>query len=207
MSERVELLAGEAQKGEHRRAMQACNDWLRMGPIRTLTGLARHYRETPENSAPTRSLGTIGYWSKKYNWQSRADQYDARIEAEKNARAREIMNSGLSLVHERVNELQALADFLKGELYEKGEDGVFHNVWLPDVKQIGGGKYAERVDIERFNAALIEQFRDTLDDLAKETGGRAQKQIISNPDGSPLLPVSDLVAALRQAKNDLRDDA
>ena len=37
------------------------------------------------------------------------------------------------------------------------------------------GEFAERVDIERFNAAIISEVRGVLDDIAKETGGRAQK--------------------------------
>jgi hypothetical protein len=61
-------------------------------------------------------------------------------------------------------------------MMEQGEDGVYHNVWVPDVKQIGSGADAERVDIEHFNSAIISEYRATLDDIAKETGGRVQKQ-------------------------------
>jgi len=85
------------------------------------------------------------------------------------------MQSGLALSHNRVEELKTLASFLKSQMYEQGKTGDYHNVWVPDVKQIGRGPDAERVDIERFNAPIISEFRATLDDLAKETGGRVNK--------------------------------
>ena len=111
----------------------------------------------------------------RYGWAGRAAAYDQAAEDAKTARAQEIMASGLALAHERVVELQELAGFLKGQLYEQGRDGDYHNVWLPDVKQVGSGKDAERVDLERFNQGLIAEYRATLDDLARETGGRKQE--------------------------------
>jgi len=58
------------------------------------------------------------------------------------------MQSGLALDYERAVELKRLAHFLIEQIYEQGEDGNYHNVWLPDVKQIGAGKNIERIDIE-----------------------------------------------------------
>ncbi len=148
--------------------MQACNDWLRLGPGRTLRALLKGYIKRHRNAAPTRSLGTLLHWSARFAWQARAGEYDAKLDAEKTRRAQHIMASGLALAHERVVRLKRLAKQLEDYLHEAD------NVWLPDVKQIGAGELAERVDIVRFNAALIEQFRATLDDLASETGGRRQ---------------------------------
>jgi len=85
------------------------------------------------------------------------------------------MDYGLALDYERVRKLKRLADFLEGQVYERGEAGDYHNVWLPDVKSVGSGELAERVNIERFNGALISEYRAVLDDLAKETGGRAKR--------------------------------
>ena len=147
-----------------------------MGPGRSLADLARQYAESSQNLPPTRSKATIKDWSVKFDWIKRAELYDAHLEAAKNERAREIMQSGLSLTHERVDKLKTLADFIEVQMFEQGEDKEYHNVWLPDVKQIGAGEYAERVDIERFNSAIFEQYRGVLDDLAKETGGRREKQ-------------------------------
>jgi len=179
MTDTVSLLAGERQNGESYRAIQACNDYLRMGPGRSLTALAESYAESPQN-APTANRWTLKRWCGSYAWVERAASYDARLEDAKNARAREIMESGLALAHERVVKLKNLAGFLEGQLYEQGADGVYHNVWLPDVKQIGSGADAERVDIERFNQGIISEYRATLDDIAKETGGRVVKQETDN---------------------------
>jgi len=157
-----------------------------MGPARSLSVLAEKYADTPQN-APTLRLGTLKKWSQRCGWVERASEYDTRLDAEKNARADEIMRSGLALAHNRVEKLRALAGFLEEQMYEQGEDGVYHNVWVPDVKQIGSGESAERVDLERFNPALISEYRATLDDLAKETGGRIHKSEITGKDGTPLV--------------------
>jgi len=157
-----------------------------MGAGRSLASLQRAYTDQHDITPPTQSIDTLKRWSIHYGWQARAESYDAQIERQKTARATEIMHSGLALEHERVEKLERLATFLEEQIYEQGEDGVFHNVWLPDVKQIGAGEFAERVDIERFNSALIDQYRGTLDDLAKETGGRRNKTEVSGPDGGPI---------------------
>src|SRR5574340_265241 len=141
---RPEPLAGERQSNESNKAVQAKNDWLRMGPGRSLTELWRKYREMPRNAAPTQSLYTIGAWSKHFGWELCAAQYDAEQERIKNERAAEIMNTGLALAYERVSKLKRLADFLEGEMYEIGKDvegkDVHHNIWMPDVKQVGSGE-------------------------------------------------------------------
>ena len=183
----MSLLAGERQSGESYRAIQACNDYLRMGPGRSLRSLAEHYSGSERNLAPTLSVGTLMGWSERYGWVERAASYDTRLEDAKNARAKDIMESGLALAHERVVKLKRLAGFLEEQMMEKGEGGVYHNVWLPDVKQIGSGADAKRVDIERFNQGIISEYRATLDDLAKETGGRVSKQEITGKDGGGLV--------------------
>jgi hypothetical protein len=177
-----------------------------MGPGRSLADLIRTYRETPQNAA-TKSHNTLQGWSKRYGWAERAEEYDARIEEEKNAYAQEILETGLALTHERVKTLKELGELLLDQLHEKGEEGVLHNLWLPDVKQIGGGEYAERVDIERYNSPLISDICRILDDLAKETGGRVQKQdITSGGEALDLLPLAELVQALRNADEELNDE-
>ena len=96
------------------------------------------------------------------------------------------MQNGLAQDFERVNSLKRLACFLEGQIYEKGTTGKYHNVWLPDVKVVGFGENAEVVEIERFNSGLLQQFRGTLDDLAKETGGRVHRQQNATIDLSQL---------------------
>ena len=177
MSE-LKLLVGERQSGESDNAVIACNDWLRMGPGRRLSTLTNKYNESQQKAAPTRSKTTLGKWSSVFGWAERATEFDAKWEDIKTAERAAELNFGLALDYERVRKLKRLSDFLETQVYEQGENGAFHNVWLPDVKVVGYGDTAETVDLERFNSALFTQFRETLADLAAEVGGRVKRQEI-----------------------------
>lgn len=184
-------LKGQRQKGESDSAVIACNDWLRLGTGRTLPELLHKYSETYQDLPPTQSLATLKDWSSKFNWMERAIEFDADYEAIKNAERQAVMDYGTALDYERVRKLKRLADFLERQIYELSkpdEDGIstYLNVWARDVKQIGSGDYAERVDIERFNSALISEYRATLDDLAKEVGGRKQRTEVTGADGGAI---------------------
>lgn len=181
----LELLSGQRQKGESDKAIQAANDWLRLGAGRTLPALLNKYRNLPQSTAPTTSLDTLQSWSKRFGWAIRATDFDKAVEERKNAERDRVMNSFLALDYQRVKKLFKLAQFLEDQLYETGEDGEYHNVWVPDVKSIGSGESAERVDIERFNNALFEQYRKTLDDIAQEVGGRVKKTDVTT-GGEPI---------------------
>jgi len=183
----VKLLIGEAQKNESSKAIQACNDYLRMGVGRSIAKLHQCYIDPSyKNEPPTTSFRWMGEWSRKFDWVKRAEEWDAQEEQRKTEAYNLAMKNGLALDYERVNSLKRLALFLESQVYEQGETGRYHNVWLPDSKSIGFGEYAEIVDIERFNAGLIQQFRGALDDLAKETGGRINKQEIGGVNGGPV---------------------
>jgi hypothetical protein len=229
VSKRVELLAGERIKGESKKAIIACNDYLRMGAGRSLAKLIQKYTKSTPDSAPTTNLRIAKRWSTNYDWQARADAYDAQLEVEKNARRKEIMEAGLALDYERVSKLVELAEFLEEQItYEPGEsanndeeiepveltDEEFEtqqrrehgdpmlqrpHVWLRDYKQIGSGEFAEKVDIYRFNAALVSEYRAALDDIAKEVGGRKQKVDMEH-SGTVDVTGDDLVEARRAAQ-------
>jgi len=154
------------------RAQQAWADYLALGPGRSLAGLLERYQNAPKAS-PTTRLATLKAWSVAYGWQARlseiADREAREAEEREAAYRREIMDSGYALIHERIQSMKRLADVLFAELTEEGEN---NRRWLPDVKQIGSGEHAERVDILRFNHQEVEQFRGLLDDIAKELGAR-----------------------------------
>lgn len=185
MGEMVELLAGERQKSETSRAIQACNDWLRMGPGRSLAALHEKYSAMQENAAPTQSRDTLNAWSSRFGWSERATTFDANWERIKDEERRAELGHGLALEYERVRKLKELAEFLWGQIDEQDAKGVHYNVWVPDVKVVGHGDSAEVVDIERFNAALIREYRETLADIAAEVGGRVKKADLTS-DGKPL---------------------
>ena len=200
----VELLAGERGASETEKAVQACNDYLRLGVGRSLSKLAAHYNEAYKKESPTKSQSTLGKWSMDYNWQARCAIYDAEWDTKKTAARNATFAQGLALDFERVEKLKRLADFLEAQLYETSEDGIYYNVWVPDVKQIGSGEDVERVDIERFNGPLIAEYRSVLDDLAKEVGGRIKRGELSGPGGGPLLGV--LIDRVQDAKRELDID-
>lgn len=205
------MLAGQREQGETSTAMQACNDWLRMGSGRSIPKLLEQYQQSSafisNYQPPSASHKTLNTWSSRYHWPDRAADYDAGWEVRKNAERDAVMSYALALDYERVRKLMRLADFLEAQLYAQAEREIFAeasaeppksgetqpskkptkkpdaryfvNLWVHDVKQIGTGEKSERVDIERFNAPLIEQYRKVLDDIAMETGGRIRRQDIT----------------------------
>lgn len=203
----LQPLAGTRHEAESDKAVIACNDYLRLGAGRSLYNLYESYRAQSESKTSpekpsSRRLATLKGWSSKFGWVERATQYDAEYEARKEERRQQVMNDRLALDFERVLVLQDLAAFLLSQIYEQ-VDGSYPNLWLPDVKQIGSGENAERVDIERFNAAIISELRGTLDDLAKETGGRLRRTDVTS-GGKPISLSADQLAAIdEQAETEL----
>jgi hypothetical protein len=89
------------------------------------------------------------------------------------------LTQGLALKEVRVQKLQQLAALLEADLF-----GGF--LWTEQTKSVGSGLTQEIVDYEEFNASEVSQYRGVLDDIAKEMGGRIQKQELTGKDGSDL---------------------
>lgn len=109
----------------------------------------------------------------QWRWLPRAaawDEHQAReIEKEiAEAKAKIFMNS-YARVDRRVQDLTTLAEILYAEAIDADKR------WLLDVKAIGTGPNAERVDLTVFSSDLVREFRATLDDIAKELGERVKK--------------------------------
>jgi hypothetical protein len=166
-------LTGNRECRESAAAVVACNDYLRMGPSRSLAKLQHLYVERRKNageaSVPTSRNRTLEGWSARFGWQERAEAYDASLEGEKNIRAHEILNSGLALPHERVVKLKELFEILECEL----SGGA---LWMKRVKGVGYGENYEKVSERVYNGQIVSDLRGILDDLADETGGRVQRQ-------------------------------
>jgi hypothetical protein len=81
---------------------------------------------------------------------------------------------GYALKEHRVYKLSLLAALLEKDLM----NGF---LWLDQVKGVGAGPIAEIVEYDEFNSAEVAAYRGVLDDIAKETGGRAARQEIANP--------------------------
>lgn len=179
---------------ETQRAKQAFEDYFNMGAGRSLRLLTEQYcsYKSADPRPPSRRIATIKTWSATHNWQERVREREFEIaEAQFDAIKKGAIEAGYAHYPKRVQDLVALAELLLEEIYEEDKR------WVPDVKSIGGGAFAERVDIVRFNSPLIEQFRRTLEDIASEMGERVKKVSLTGRDGGPI--VIDHGAAARDA--------
>lgn len=86
------------------------------------------------------------------------------------------LNIGLARKCIRVQKLQKLAELMEKDLFEKDL------LWIEKSKIVGSGQYAEIEYYDEFNKAEVDAYRGVLDDLAKETGGRAITSIEKNID-------------------------
>jgi hypothetical protein len=182
----VELLAGEKYSYERGASIVACNDWLRLGATRTLPILWEQYTKVDASLRPCGSLHTLRAWHARFGWPARAEIYDGRHEEEKEKARAEVLQAGLALPHERILKLTRLANLLEDQIYQQDEAGHFINLWLQDVKVVGHGHTAKQIDLVRFNPAIIDQFRGTLDDIAKEVGGRKAAVAVTGKDDGPV---------------------
>jgi hypothetical protein len=184
---------------ESPQATRAYADYVSLGPDRSLDALIGRYR-SGTIPAQTRRLSTLKQWSILYRWQGRlqalADAARAEAEARQAAEVRAVMEAGYALTHERVRVLKRLGETLADEL--QGE-----RLWLRDRKSIKVGSTAitsddgarvigqepqyEVFDLERPNAAWVEQLRGLLDDIAQETGGRIRRTELSGKDGGAIV--------------------
>lgn len=159
----------ENGRPENPRAHAALLDYLRLGPGRTLQALLGTYRL--QTSPPTSFHGTLRKWSSDYAWPARAARYDRleneRLQAEISARREALLQSGMALEHERIDQLTDLYEKLRAVAAEP------EAFWVKRVQLL---RYPddtwERVELRYFNEGLVRQLRGLLDDIASETGGR-----------------------------------
>lgn len=174
---KINLLVGRRLERETDAHVIACNDYLRLGPGRTLAKLGKAYFELP--TSPTKSVDTLKYWSKKYRWVVRAQMYDGRQEARRQQSYDAELTSGLALSSGRVAELKKMAELLLDELYEVDENGRHSNLWVTEEKMLSGGAWGKKTTVRRFNEKLVRQLRGIFDDLAQETGARVRQVDVS----------------------------
>lgn len=173
--QRIALLAGERADRESDAAAVACNDYLRLGPGRSIAKLVQKYAEA-DQEAPSQSIGVVKGWSTRYGWQERASAYDADVERQKTAEISRLRSEGLAADYERLRELSDIYGRLRDELEQTG-------LWYDDIKLSSRG---DRVTVKVFNKSLLDTMRGVLDDIAKEVGGRKQRHEHSGPDGGPV---------------------
>jgi hypothetical protein len=128
---------------------------------------------TLEDELPRKAPGKWYEMTDRYRWKERASAWDAyqiaEIEKTLIAEKAKVLATGYAVMHQRVAQLNNQAEKLIAMLDDPSK------VWTPDVKAIGSGPSAERVDLVQFNAPLFHEIRATFDDIAKELGQRIKK--------------------------------
>lgn len=149
-----------------------------MEPIHSIPEVFRAEEATRKREK--RRTDPPGDWyaqAKKWQWEERAAAWDAfadaQIEKEIAAERKKILRSEYALMHKRVQLLNRKIKQL--EAITDTDD----KIWLDDVKSVGYGPDAERVDLKVFNADAFKELREYVDDVAAEMGERVKKSEVS----------------------------
>jgi hypothetical protein len=146
-----------------------------MFPRRSVAAVFHGEQSSRNPEKPRRNPDNDWYnAAKRWQWEERAEAYDAAQFAEEEKIRARVMRSGFALQHNRILALQKQLEDLIAMTAEQDK------VWVPDVKAIGNGPDAERVDLVQFNDALFKEVREYLTDIAEEMGERVKKQITTH---------------------------
>lgn len=187
----AEELFLEQLPAESDQAYTAYLDYSYMGPDRSVNKLLRQYLTHDAANKPhlvaTVSPYSLSRWCQDFQWIQRARRYDALTRIARDAEARRIMTTGLAVVHERLKRLITLADMLEAQIFvapqitDDGEiiedeigqtdfkTGASTRIWLREEHYT---KTGDLVTNYKLNAALLQQYRGVLADIAEEVGGR-----------------------------------
>lgn len=155
--------------------------YLLMGFRRSVQAVFQQELEENGGNWRDEAHGSWYEYAKKYNWQARAAAYDAHWLEEQDELIKQereiVLRTGFAVQHRRIQSL----DKILNKLLEMTEDE--DKVWLPDVKAIGTGEFAERVDLVNFNAPLFTLIDKYKAAIAAEMGERVKKKEITGKDG------------------------
>lgn len=169
--ETVQPLAGTPFANEPIQAIKACNDYLRLGRVRSKTKLHDWYDANPTLAAG--SWWQICTWYEKYDWIERGNLYDIETEKILTAEAQQVFNTGLALPHERVLEIERLYREVKPRLLKipSSEEAQYRYTEETGWTDENGNAPPKDIPV---NTDVLQQMRGLLDDLALETGGRTK---------------------------------
>ncbi|HEY3310609.1 MAG TPA: hypothetical protein VGK00_03110 [Anaerolineales bacterium] len=170
---------------ESARANRALCDYCALGGARSFTSLLEAYASN--SAAPTHSLDTLKKWSVTWNWRDRLLTYDTinyqRKKRLYNQRLRSIIETGLSLRHERIEKLKTA--YVTLETFLDDPDFIFPRL-VKKIPAPDGG--FELVESRRFNAEIFIQLRGILADLARETNAFPPHPLENSEDDELLDP-------------------
>ena len=171
--ETIQLLAGIRQDNESFNAVLACNDYLKLGPRRSITKLKKKYDKRYDKaekagldtleSVPRYHRTLLSKWCYDFRWVARAEHYEQQRQKKLAIQDKLVLEQGLSRPACRVEELTSLYNKLTKVL---DKDGLY----MRDTFTYKGTMTTKK----RYNASLINNIRGILDDIARETGGRTQ---------------------------------
>ncbi|HEX3642862.1 MAG TPA: hypothetical protein VHV10_16375 [Ktedonobacteraceae bacterium] len=151
--------------------------YLLMGFKRSVNAVFQQELEERGGDWRDEAYGSWYDYAKKYRWDDRVAAYDAHwIEEQDKLIAQErevVIRTGFALQHKRIEALNSTLE----ELLEMKKD--HDKVWLPDVKAIGNGPNAERVDLVNFNAPLFTLIEKYANSIAAEMGERVKRKDIT----------------------------
>src|SRR5262249_9545195 len=96
------------------------------------------------------------------NFRARSKAQFSKMRAELEAEA---LADGLARRAVRIRRLSELAEKIEEDFYQRDR------LWVNEPKLLG----AEVIDVEKFNAAEVKEYRGLLDDIARELGDRRTK--------------------------------
>lgn len=184
MSDEQKLQPWLQQEGEPALWFRRFDRYRLMWPVRKIASVFQA-EQTEKNREKPRTIPT-GDWyemANEWRWEERAAAWDAYMDAELEktiaAERKKILRSELALQHKRVELLNSKAKQLAA-ITDNPEQ-----VWLLDVKSIGTGPDAERVDLVQFNDAAFKELREYLSDIADEMGERVKKKEVAYKELPP----------------------
>lgn len=184
MSDENEKAIWLQQDGESALWFRRFDRYRLMWPVRKIATVFQE-EQSEKNREKPRTIPT-GDWyeiAKQWRWEERAAAWDAYMDAEIDktiaAERKKVLRTGLALQHKRIEllakKVQQLIDITNEE----------SGIWIPDVKSVGMGKDAERVDLVQFNDAAFRELREYLTDIADEMGERVKKKEVAYKELPP----------------------
>ena len=181
MSEEQEAKPWDKMEGESEIWFRRFDRYRLMYPVRSVAAVYQAEKEDADtkNHEKSRACGKWYDIAKQWNWEERAQAYDAYINQEEEQARLRILSTGYALQHRRIEVLSNLTQQLLTYVQDE------QKVWLLDVKAIGNGPLAERVDLVNFNAPLFTTIEKMIKSIAEETGERTKKKDTSTKEMPP----------------------